>query len=174
MTSLEIVTGDITKLKVDVIVNAANNTLLGGGGVDGAIHKAAGKELLVECHSLGGCTTGEAKVTKGYNLPASCVIHTVGPIWKDGQNNESELLVSCYQKILLLANSLAVSSIAFPCISTGVYHFPKVIAANLAISAVKQFLKEHKHHLKLIFFCCYIDEDYQQYCTLLKGSNKKG
>lgn len=174
MTSLEVVTGDITKLKVDVIVNAANNTLLGGGGVDGAIHKAAGKELLVECHSLGGCTTGEAKVTKGYNLPANYVIHTVGPIWKGGQNNESELLVSCYQKSLLLANSLALSSIAFPCISTGVYHFPKVIAANLAISAVKQFLKEHKHHFELIFFCCYSDEDYQQYCALLKGSNKKG
>lgn len=167
MTLLVATKGDITKLDVDVVVNAANSSLLGGGGVDGAIHKAAGKELVFECRLLGGCKTGEAKLTKGYKLPARYIIHTVGPVWRGGQHNESELLVSCYQQSLLLANNLAVSSIAFPCISTGIYHFPKLLAAQLAIATVSQFLKEHSHHFERIVFCCYSDDDYPLYLSLL-------
>lgn len=134
---------DITKLKVDAIVNVANKTLLGGGGVDGAIHRAAGKELLAECRTLNGCETAEAKITLGYNLPAKHVIHTVGPVWGGGNKNEEELLAGAYRNSLLVALKNNLKSIAFPAISTGVYGFPKERAAEIAINTVKDFLKEN-------------------------------
>ncbi len=140
---VEIHKGDISKLKVDAIVNAANNTLLGGGGVDGAIHRAAGKKLLEECKKLNGCKTGEAKITKGYNLSAKNVIHTVGPVWNGGKHNEDELLASCYCNSLKLAVENGIKSIAFPAISTGVYRFPLERATKIAIDEVTKFLKEN-------------------------------
>jgi O-acetyl-ADP-ribose deacetylase (regulator of RNase III) len=148
---LEIHKGDITKLKVDAIVNAANTTLLGGGGVDGAIHRAAGKELLEECKTLGGCKTGEAKITNGYNLPASYVIHTVGPVWNGGKNNEDELLASCYRNSLKLAIENEIKSIAFPAISTGIYRFPLERATKIALDEVTKFLNENYEIEKVIF-----------------------
>ncbi|RLD62929.1 MAG: O-acetyl-ADP-ribose deacetylase [Bacteroidetes bacterium] len=151
MERLEIYKGDITKLKVDAIVNAANKTLLGGGGVDGAIHREAGKELLAECHTLNGCETGEAKITKAYKLPCNFVIHTVGPVWYGGKNFEEELLASCYKKSLELAVNNNIKTIAFPNISTGVYRFPKDKAAKIAISEVKKFLSANKSISKVIF-----------------------
>jgi O-acetyl-ADP-ribose deacetylase len=150
---IQIIKGDITKLKVDAIVNEANSTLLGGGGVDGAIHKAAGSQFLEECKKLNGCKTGEAKITKGYNLPAKFVIQTVGPIWNVGNSNEDELLANCYSNSLKLAVSHQIKSIAFPAISTGVYGFPLERATKIAIKSVKSFLDADKSLDKVIFVC---------------------
>ncbi len=158
--------GDITKLKVDAIVNAANKSLLGGGGVDGAIHRAAGKELLKECSTLNGCETGNAKITKGYNLPAKYVIHTVGPVWNGGKYREEELLASCYSKSLELAVKNNIKSIAFPNISTGVYGFPKDKAARIAINTVKNFLTKHEEIEKVIF-AVFDDENFEIYNRLI-------
>ena len=160
--------GDITKLKVDAIVNAANTSLLGGGGVDGAIHRAAGPELLQECRTLNGCKTGEAKITKGYNLPAKFVIHTVGPIWSGGKNNEEELLANCYRNSLMLAIENGITSIAFPAISTGVYHFPLEKATWIAITETNKFLKENDNIDKVIFVA-FDEKTYNVYNQLLNS-----
>jgi len=149
---IKIVEGDITKLQVDAIVNAANPTLLGGGGVDGAIHRAAGPELLEECKQIGGCPTGEVRVTKGYKLPAKWVIHTVGPVWKGGGHNEDQLLRSCYRESLKAAQKLGIGAIAFPSISTGAYGFPFERACRIAISEALEFLKSQPE-LEVVFVC---------------------
>ena len=165
---IEIQQGDITKLNVDAIVNAANTSLLGGGGVDGAIHRAAGPELLEECKTLNGCKTGEAKITKGYNLSTKFVIHTVGPIWNGGKNNEEELLANCYQNSLRLAVENAISSIAFPAISTGVYNFPLEKATEIAIGETKKTLQENINIDKVIFVA-FDEKTYNVYNQLLKS-----
>jgi len=162
ISKIEIFKGDITKLKVDAIVNAANSSLLGGGGVDGAIHRAAGPKLLEECRKLNGCKTGEAKITKGYNLPANFVIHTVGPVWNGGNYNEDELLTNCYLNSLKLAVENKIKSIAFPAISTGVYGFPLERAAQIAIKTVNKFIQSDKSIQKIIFVC-FDDRTYQTY-----------
>ena len=151
MTRIEILKGDITKLEVDAIVNAANTSLLGGGGVDGAIHRAAGRELLAECRTLNGCKTGQSKITKGYNLPAKYVIHTVGPVWHGGNKNERELLKSCYETALNLAKENKIKTIAFPAISCGVYYFPLVEACKIATDAVRDFINNNDCFEKIIF-----------------------
>jgi len=151
---IAIVEGDITKLEVDAIVNAANESLLGGGGVDGAIHRAAGPELLAECRGLGGCPTGEARITRGYRLPARHVIHTVGPVWHGGGRGEDGLLAGCYRTSLELAAAYALKTIAFPAISTGVYHFPPGRAARIAVDTVAGFLAGDAV-LEKVIFCCF-------------------
>jgi O-acetyl-ADP-ribose deacetylase (regulator of RNase III) len=164
---IELLSGDITTLNVDAIVNAANNSLLGGGGVDGAIHRAAGPGLLEVCQLLGGCPTGEAKITKGFKLKAKYIIHTVGPVWHGGKENEEHLLASCYRESLKLATSHECRTIAFPNISTGVYGFPKETAAGIAIGEVELFLKENPLPEKIIFVC-FGKENYDIYKEILK------
>lgn len=152
-TIVDTVLGDITKVSgMDAVVNAANSSLLGGGGVDGAIHRAAGPELLAECRLLGGCKTGQAKITKAYNLPCKYVIHTVGPVWNGGEKGERELLASCYRNSLLLAVKNGVRRIAFPSISTGIFHFPVDMAAEIAVNEADRFLKEHDGELEQILW----------------------
>lgn len=150
---IEIFIGDITKLKIDAIVNAANSSLLDGGGVDGAIHRAAGPKLLEECKKLNDCKTGEAKITKGYNLQCKFVIHTVGPVWNGGNHNEDELLTNCYLNSLKLAGENKINTIAFPAISTGVYGFPLERAAQIAIKTVKSFIQSDKFIQRVVFVC---------------------
>lgn len=170
MNKIEIIQADITKLKVDAIVNAANNTLLGGGGVDGAIHKAAGKELQEECRKLKGCATGQSKITKGYNLPAKFIIHTVGPVWNNGTENEEKLLVSCYQTALQLAVDNEIKTIAFPSISTGAYRFPFSKAIKIAYQTVTDFLKTNRS-IEKIYLVFYSDQDLEQARALMKNEN---
>lgn len=165
MTNIEVVQGDITRMDVDIVVNAANKTLLGGGGVDGAIHRRAGKELLEECRTLGGCRTGEAKMTNGYNMRCSKIIHTVGPVYHGGNNGEAELLKNCYFNSMMLAeeyrftNGLGSISIAFPCISTGVYGYPKKEACKIAVETIKEI---NNSKIK-VFFVCFEEDQYQLY-----------
>lgn len=168
--------GDITKMGVDAIVNAANPTLLGGGGVDGAIHNAAGPQLLEECRELHGCVVGEAKITSGYNLPAPFVIHTVGPIWEGGHNNEENKLRSCYCNSLLIALDYHLATVAFPAISTGVYGYPKEAAAQIAIDEVAKFLTKHPsfHKIYFVAFDKATEQIYQKLITELANSEKEG
>lgn len=165
--------GDITKQNVDAIVNAANTSLLGGGGVDGAIHNAAGDELLEECKKLNGCDTGDAKITKGYKLPAKFVIHTVGPIWRGGKNREDELLASCYRRCLELAEQNSISTIAFPAISTGVYSFPLESATKIAVTEVSSFLHPNTS-IEQVIFVCFSKSAYECYLKVIKEIINRG
>ena len=164
---IEIIRGDITALETDAIVNAANNSLLGGGGVDGAIHRAAGPQLLEACKQLNGCQTGDAKITPGFHLPSKFVIHTVGPVWRGGINNEENLLRSCYLRSMELATANHCQSIAFPNISTGVYHFPKEKAAEIAVETIRSYMQEVTQPRQVYFVC--FDEEY----TSIRGFSKK-
>ena len=162
-----VVAGDITRQRVDAIVNAANTTLLGGGGVDGAIHRAAGPELLTECRTLGGCATGSAKITRGYKLPAKWVIHTVGPVWQDGTQGEAELLASCYRNCFALVEKHGIKTVAFPAISTGVYGFPMERAARIAVRETKHFL-ERNHSFEKVILVCFGTNALKNYETALQ------
>jgi O-acetyl-ADP-ribose deacetylase (regulator of RNase III) len=155
MTHLEVIEGDITRLEVDAIVNAANESLRGGGGVDGAIHRAAGPELLAECRTLGGCPTGEARMTRGYRLKARYVIHAVGPVWQGGTRGEPELLARCYRNSLALARQHGLKSIAFPAISTGIYRFPKAMATEIAVREVRRHAGDEPAGVEQVIFCCF-------------------
>lgn len=170
MTKAEVIKGDITKQKADAIVNAANSSLMGGGGVDGAIHRAGGPAILEECRMIvarqGGCKTGEAVITTGGNLPAKFIIHTVGPVWNGGTKKEAELLAACYQNSLLLAVEHKISSIAFPNISTGIYGYPKKEAAEIATNTVSEFLKQ-TNFIDRVYFVCFDEENYQLYKSLI-------
>ncbi|GAB3574401.1 O-acetyl-ADP-ribose deacetylase [Spirosoma luteolum] len=168
MPTIRVIQDDITTLAIDAIVNAANTSLLGGGGVDGAIHRAAGRELLAECRTLNGCPTGEAKLTRGYHLPARYVIHAVGPVWRGGMRGEADLLASCYRRSLELATEHQLTGIAFPGISTGVYGYPKDQAAQIAFSTVTTFLKQ-PGSLNEVVFVCFDPYSKQLYDRLLAG-----
>lgn len=166
MNRIKIIKGDITQLEVDAIVNAANSSLMGGGGVDDAIHRKAGTELLEACRLLNGCKTGDAKITQGFNLPAANVIHTVGPIWQDGLHEEPQLLASCYKRSLEIATEFNLKTIAFPNISTGVYNFPKQKAAFIAIDTVSDFLSKNKI-IDEVIFSIFDEENYSIYQKLI-------
>jgi len=168
--TLQIHRGDITKLEVDAIVNAANSSLLGGGGVDGAIHRAAGKELVHECRLLGGCKTGQAKITGGYDLPARHIIHTVGPVWRGGEDGEPELLAECYRNSLKVAQEYGARSIAFPAISTGIYGFPVERAAPIAVSTVREETILYDEAFDRILFVCFDERSETEFATALENN----
>lgn len=170
-TQIEIIQGDITRQNVDAIVNAANTSLLGGGGVDGAIHRGAGSELLVECRTLGGCNTGEAKITKGYKLPARYVIHTVGPVWRGGDAGENQLLADCYKNSLMLAQKNKIKSIAFPSISTGIYGYPVELASKVALTEIMSFTKNNSG-VGTVFIVCFDSKTFDVYSQMYEDLSR--